>query len=59
LEDDLLLRGALANNDRSGGLCGLVVLSLLAPALNIGASGNVTVVAALFNTAFYADLAAM
>jgi hypothetical protein len=59
LEDDLLLRGALSNNDGSGGLCGLVVLGLFAPALNIGTSGNIAVVAAFFNTAFYTDFAAI
>jgi len=59
LEDDLLLRGALPNNDRSGSLGGLVVLGLLTPTLNIGTSGDIAVVAALFNTAFYTDFAAM
>jgi hypothetical protein len=60
LEDDLLLGGALPNDDRGGRWrSGLVVLSLLAPTLNLGGAAGVAIVAAFFNPALDADFAAV
>ncbi len=55
LDDDLLLRGTLADHDRRRGWSGLVVLRLLAVALNL-APAPVAIITALLDASLDADL---
>jgi hypothetical protein len=60
LEDDLLLRSTLPNDDGGGRWrSGLVILGLLAPTLNLGGAAGVAVIAAFFNPALNTDFASI